>query len=57
MQKQQNMLKISLYFKTNTNFTDNNSRILTTNNAKFLGYYFYMNLDIWGHFQFCINLP
>ena len=28
----------------------NNSRILTIKNRKFLGYYFYMNLNIWGDF-------
>ena len=35
----------------------NNSGILTIKNAKLSGYYFYMNLDIWGDFQICINVP
>ena len=35
----------------------NNSRILTTKNAKFSGYYFNVNLNIWGDFQFCTSVP
>ena len=35
----------------------NNSRILTTNNAKFSGYYFYMNFNIQGDFQIYISVP
>ena len=35
----------------------NNSKILTIKNAKFSGYYFYMDLNIWGDFQFCISVP
>ena len=34
----------------------NNSRILTIKNAKFSGYYFHMNLNIWGVFRFCISV-
>ena len=26
-------------------------------NAKFSGYYFYMNLNIWGNFQICFSVP
>ena len=26
-------------------------------NAKPSGYYFYMNLNIWGDFQICISVP
>ena len=26
-------------------------------NAKFPGYYFDMNLNIWGDFQICISVP
>ena len=26
-------------------------------NAKFSGYYFYMNLNVWGDFQICISVP
>ena len=36
----------------------NNSRILIMiKNAKFSGYYFDMNLNIWGDFQICISVP
>ena len=35
----------------------NNSRILMIKNAKFSEYYFYMNLNILGDFQFCISVP
>ena len=34
----------------------NNLKILTIRNAKFSGYYFYVNLNIWGDFQFCIGV-
>ena len=26
-------------------------------NAKLSGYYFYMNLNIWGNFRICISVP
>ena len=26
-------------------------------NAKLSGYYFFMNLNIWGNFQICISVP
>ena len=35
----------------------NNSRIPTIKNTKFSVYYFYMNLNISGNFQICINVP
>ena len=35
----------------------NNSKIVTIKNAKFSGYYFYMNLNIWGDFQIFTNIP
>ena len=35
----------------------NNSRILSIKNAKFSGYYFYMNLNIKRNFQICISVP
>ena len=50
IQKQQDMLKSSLLFKKNTNFTGwsvDNSRILRIMNAKFSRYCFYMNPNIW----------
>ena len=35
----------------------NNSRTFSIKNAKFSGYYFYMNLSIWRNFQICISVP
>ena len=35
----------------------NNSRIFTIRNAKFSGFYFYTNLNIWGDFKICISVP
>ena len=35
----------------------NNSRILRIKNAKYSGYCFYMNSNIWGDFQICISVP
>ena len=52
------MLKISLFFKKNTNFTGvNKSIIVMIKNAKFSGYYFYKNSNIFGDFQICISVP
>ena len=49
------MLKINLLFRKNTDLK--NSRILTIKNAKPSGYYFSMNLNIWGDFQIYISVP
>ena len=35
----------------------NNFRILRIKNAKFLGYWFYVNSNIYGDFQICISVP
>ena len=35
----------------------NNSRILSIKNAKFSGYYFYLNWNVWRNFQICISVP
>ena len=35
----------------------NNLKIHTIKNAKFSGFYFYMNLNIWEDFQICISVP
>ena len=52
------MLQISLLYKKNTDLRVNNSRILKIKNAKLPGYYFYMNLNIWGDFyNICISAP
>ena len=52
------MLKICQFFlkKLQTTWA-NNSRILRIKNAKFSGYCFYMNTNIYGDFQICISVP
>ena len=50
------MLNISLLFKKFTIFTGNNSIILRIKNAIFSEYCFYMNTNMQGDFQICINL-
>ena len=59
IQKQWNMLKISLFFKKFTDLTSqaNNARILRIKNAKLSGNYFYINANIQGGFQICISVP
>ena len=58
IQKQQNMLTISLYFLRNLQTSRaNNLRILRIKNAKFSGYYFYKNTTIQGDFQIYISVP
>ena len=51
------MLKTSLLFKKLQTSRVNNSRILRIKNAKFSGYCFYMNRNIYGDFQICISVP
>ena len=51
------MLKISILFKKKQTLRVSNSRILRIKNAKLSGCYFYMNLNMWGDFQICINVP
>ena len=52
------MLKISLLFKKKMQtIRVNNLRILSIKNAKFSGYYFYMNLNIQRNIQICISVP
>ena len=52
------MLKRSAYYlrKIQT-LRANNSRILSIQNAKFSGYHFSINTDIWRDFQICISVP
>ena len=45
------MLKISLLLRKIQTLRVNNSTILTIKNARLSGYYFHMNLNIWGDFQ------
>ena len=49
-------LKLAYFLRKVQTLRMNNSRILTIKNAKFLGYYFHMNLNIQGDFQICIIL-
>ena len=51
------MLKISLLFKKIQTLRVNNSIIFTIKDAKFSGYYFYINLNILRDFQICISVP
>ena len=46
IQKQQNMLKISLIFQKNTFFTGKEPENFQIKNAKYSGYCFYMNPNI-----------
>ena len=41
------MLKISL----------RKIQTFTIKNVKFSGYYFYLNMNVWGNFQICISVP
>ena len=56
IKKQENTLKSSLLFKKIQTLRVNNSWILRILNAKFSGYYFYMNINIWRDFQICISV-
>ena len=57
IQKQKNILKISVLFMKLTNFTGKYSRIVRIKIAKFSGYCFYMNTNIQGDFQIYISVP
>ena len=51
------MLK-SAYFLRNLQISRvNNYRILRFKNAKFSGYCFYMNTNIYGYFQIYVSVP
>ena len=49
--------KIAYFLKKIQTSREHNSRILKAKNAKFSGYCFYMNPNIWGNFQICISAP
>ena len=49
--------KLAYFLREIQTLRVNNSRILTIKNTKFSGYYFYMNLYIWGDSQICISVP
>ena len=44
-------------FKKIRTLRANNSRILSIQNAKFSGYHFSINANIWRDFQICISVP
>ena len=50
------MLKLAYFLRKLQTLRVNNSRILTIKNEKSSGYYFYVNLNIWGDFLICIRL-
>ena len=50
-------LKLTYFLRKIQTLKVCNSRILMMKNAKFSGYCFYMNLNIWGDFRVCISLP
>ena len=49
--------KLAYFLRKIQTLRVNNSRILPIKNAKLSGYYFYMNLNMWGDFQICISVP
>ena len=49
--------KVAYFLRKMQTLRVNNSRILTIQNVKFSGYYFYMERNIWRDFQICISVP
>ena len=49
--------KLVYFLRKTQTLRVNNSRILTIKNAKFSGYYFYINLSILTDFQIYISVP
>ena len=49
--------KLPYFLKNLQTSRSNNSRILGTKNAKFSGYCFYMNTNIYWDFEICISVP
>ena len=45
------------YVKNQPTFLKKYKHYLTIENAKFSGYYFYINLKMQGDFQICISVP
>ena len=50
-------LKVAYFLRNLRTSRANNSRILKIKNAKFSGYWFYMNTNIKGDFEICISVP
>ena len=56
--KQTETIRKLAYFLRKIQFLRmNNPTILIIKNAKFSGYYFYMNLNIKGDFHICMSVP
>ena len=51
------MLKLAYFLRNLEISRANNSRILRTKNAKFSGYCFYVNTNIYWDFETCISVP
>ena len=52
------MLKLAyLKLKNLQTLRENNSRIVRIKDAKFSGFCFYMNTNLWGDFKICIGVP
>ena len=51
------MLKVAYFLRKIQTLRVDNSRILRSKNAKFSGYYFYLNPNIQGDFEICISVP
>ena len=49
--------KVGYFLRKIQTLGANNSRLLRIQNAKFLGYYFYMNTNIWRVFKIYISVP
>ena len=48
--------KFAYFLRNLQTLRTNNSRIPRIKNAKFSGYCFYMNTNIWGDFQICVRV-
>ena len=57
IQKDEIRLKVAYFLRTIQTLQANNSRILRIQNATFLGYYSFMNTNIWRDFEICICVP
>ena len=49
--------KVAFFLRNRQGLRVNNSIILRVENAKFWGYYCYVNYNIKGNFQTCISIP
>ena len=57
IQKSQNMLKSSLLFKKNTNFTEEKRENSYDSECEIFGIWFLHEHNIWRDFQICISVP